>query len=299
MGDAGPGADLAAFAWRTLHPYHLSRMTEHVSDTRLARATYRPPQGLPLERQGSGGAVISVLVHTLALLLLLSPALISVRSDLPLSSGAGGDGPSGGGGGGRRGTGGVEFAREQLKFMQVAPQPEVVAPVIEQPVPEPELPVPQPEPVVPVVEVHTTAADSAPQAVDVAATPGTGGGTGNDGTTGDGPGSGGGVGSGIGTGRGSGVGPGTGGGSDQIHPPMPVQFFLPPLPAPDRIKPYRIVAVFDVDERGNVLSFEFNESRDRNYNRRLREVLGELRFRPAVTPDGRPVRARAVVSYEL
>lgn len=274
-------------------------MTKQLPETRPASAAYRPPAGLPLERQGSGGAMISVLIHALALLLLISPAFISARSDLPLSSGAGGDGPSGGGGGGRRGSGGVEFAREQLKFVQVAPQPEVVVPVIDEPLAEPELPIPPPEPVVPVAEAQTTAEDTDPQALDLAAEPGAGGGTGSDGSAGDGPGSGGGIGSGIGTGRGSGVGPGTGGGRDQIHPPMPVQFFLPPLPAPDRIKPYRMVAVFDVDERGNVLSFEFNASRDRNYNRRLREVLSELRFRPAVTPDGRPVRARAVVSYEL
>ncbi len=273
-------------------------MPEPVSDTRPPKAPYRPPAGLPLERLGFGGAVVSVAFHMLALLLLLSPALISARLDLPLSSGAGGEGPSGGGGGGRRGSGGAEFTREQLKFMQVAPQPEAVAPVVEETVPVPELPVPVPEPVVPVAETETTA-EAEVQSLDVASTPGVGGGTGSDGSTGDGPGSGGGVGSGTGTGRGSGVGPGTGGGTDQIHPPMPVQFFLPPLPAPERIKPYRMVAVFDVDERGNVLSFEFNESRDRSYNRRLREVLSELRFRPAVTPDGRPVRARAVVSYEL
>lgn len=112
-----------------------------------------------------------------------------------------------------------------------------------------------------------------------------------------GPGSGGGVGSGIGTGRGSGVGPGTGGGPGDIIPPTPTQFFLPPLPAPDRIKPYHLVAWFDVDERGSAKLLRFNPSRDAAYNRRLRDILMTLRFRPAVRPDGTPVRDTVDIHY--
>jgi periplasmic protein TonB len=272
-------------------------MSNDTPDTTPGRPPYRPPIGLPLERQSRLGAAAAVLLHVLGVTLLFAPALVTPAANLPLSAGAGGEGPAGGGGGGRRGTGGLQFAREQLQYMQVAPEPEpVVAPV---PPPEEPVIVPEVPPPVPVQEAPVPETGTAETAVDVAATVGSGGGSGTDGSRGDGPGSGGGVGSGIGTGRGSGVGPGTGGGTDAIHPPMPVQFFLPPLPAPERIKPYRMIAVFDVDETGNVISFEFNESRDRGYNRRLREVLSEIRFRPAVTPDGRPVRARAIVSYDL
>jgi hypothetical protein len=107
------------------------------------------------------------------------------------------------------------------------------------------------------------------------------------------------VGSGIGTGRGSGVGPGTGGGAGNIHGPAAIQVFIPPLPAPDRIRPYHIVAKFDVDEKGRVLNFTFNESKDRDYNRKLRALLAEVRFRPATTLDGVPIRAPAVITFDI
>ena len=115
-------------------------------------------------------------------------------------------------------------------------------------------------------------------------------GEGTAGAGGAGPGPGGGTGSGTGTGRGSGVGPGTGGGDGVNHPPTPTQVFLPPLPAPPRIKPYHLVAWFDVDERGNAKLLGFNPSKDGGYNRRLRDVLLSLRFRPGVRADGVPVR---------
>jgi hypothetical protein len=65
---------------------------------------------------------------------------------------------------------------------------------------------------------------------------------------------------------------------------------LPPLEAPSKVRPYRLVAYFDVDERGNTKLLGFNETNDSKFNRRVREVLGEVRFRPAVRGDGRPVR---------
>ena len=217
---------------------------------------------------------------TIVALLLFSPMSHGFTGESP--EGAGGEGPTGGGGG-RSGGG---RAGERLSYVQVRPAspPPSIAPAL---VPgPPPVPVPTPPVVAPPV---------------VTAAPGTGEGTstGAAGTGGAGPGTGGGIGSALGTGRGTGVGPGTGGGDGLSHPPTPTQFFLPPLPAPARIKPYNLVAWFDVDEKGNARLIGFNPSRDGGYNRRLREVLQSLRFRPGVLPDGTPVRDTVDVQYSF
>jgi protein TonB len=142
-----------------------------------------------------------------------------------------------------------------------------------------------PEPIEPAVDLHLTA--------------GAGGGTGTDGSSGNGPGAGGGVGSGVGTGRGSGLGPGTGGGGGSVYTPTPIQLFLPPMPPPARIRPYRLVAVFDIDETGRIVGVDFNPSKDSGYNRKLRDVLWQMRFKPAVTMDGTPVRAKYQMMIEI
>jgi hypothetical protein len=106
------------------------------------------------------------------------------------------------------------------------------------------------------------------------------------------------VGSGIGTGRGSGIGPGTGGGDGTIFPPTVTNLAILPIPVPARVRPYRLVAQFDVDERGNARLIGFNPSRDRAYNNKIREMLAEVRFRPATRADGTPVRDTAVITAE-
>jgi protein TonB len=181
---------------------------------------------------------------------------------------------------------------ERLQYLQVAAPAAAPTPVVppppkpepEQPKPEPVVPPPEPQPAVaPVAEAPLAA--PAPSQVN-----GTGGGSGNDGSAGNGPGSGGGVGSGVGTGRGSGTGPGTGGGAGDIYPPQVTNLALLPIPVPNRVRPYKMVAWFDVDERGNAKLIAFNPSRDSGYNRKIREMLSEVRFRPAVRSDGTPVR---------
>jgi hypothetical protein len=122
-------------------------------------------------------------------------------------------------------------------------------------------------------------------------------GTGNAGTAGAGPGSGGGIGSGVGTGTGSANGPGTGGGPGKNYPPTPTQFFLPPLPAPSSLKGYHLIAYFDVDEKGNAKLLGFNPSREGGYNKKLRDVLMSLRFRPGVRADGTPVRDTVDIQF--
>lgn len=255
------------------------------------RRPYRVPVGMPGSgTDWRGGSIFSIGFHLVILLLVLSPfAIVSDVFELP--QGAGGPGPAGGGGGGTRGSG--QIRAEAIKFVQPAPPPppQVVAtpiPKVEPVLPKPEV-IPPPQPVLEI-----------PKPVEVTTAPvGVGGGTGADGTAGTGPGTGGGVGTGVGTGRGSAVGPGTGGGGEANYPPTPIEMFLPPLPVPDRIRGHRLIVEFDVDERGKVLSVNFNETSDRGYNKRLRDVFKAYRFRPGHRPDGTPIRMKGQIVAEL
>ncbi|HZJ01151.1 MAG TPA: hypothetical protein VFD22_10865 [Gemmatimonadaceae bacterium] len=166
----------------------------------------------------------------------------------------------------------------------VAPPP---VPVITPPKPTP--PPPKQEPILQPVAPAAPASGTAVQ--------GAGAGTGGAGTGGAGPGTGGGIGSGTGTGTGSGMGPGTGGGPGTNYPPTPTQFFLPPLPAPPSLRGYHLTAYFDVDEKGAAKLLGFNPSPDGGYNRKLRDVLLALRFRPGVRPDGTPVRDTVDIQF--
>lgn len=230
---------------------------------------------MPKSRENARmGRIVSVLVH-LGLLALLIP--LSVTGDVrEIPQGAGGPGPAGGGGGGSRAS-----EPERLTFVQVAPPP---------PTPQLKVVPPPTPPPTPQLQFETL---KLPQPMLTSS------GIGTDNTAGSGPGSGGGVGTGIGTGRGSAVGPGTGGGNQANYPPTPTDIFLPPLPVPASVKGFHLIAEFDVDETGRVLSMKFNETRDRGYNRRLTDVLRGFRFRPGTTPDGTPIRMKAQVIVDL
>ena len=245
--------------------------------------------------------MLSLLLHGLIVMLLVTPFAVH-HAIVEVEQGAGGAGPAGGGGGGHGGTGGVQTPHEHLQFIQVAPPaaatptpPEQIVPPAPVPPPEPvkvePTPTPVPQPVVAVA--------SPIKVPDVAATPGVGGGTGHDGTSGNGPGTGGGVGTGVGTGRGSGVGRGTGGGNQANYPPRVMELFIPPMPVPDKARRSRIIAEFDVDSTGRVLSFDFTPTKDGDYNKRLNEVFRGFRFRAGTTPDGRPLRMKAQLTIEL
>jgi periplasmic protein TonB len=270
------------------------------SDNQTQRSRpYRPPLGIPEGRENRPlWVAVSVAVHVVIALLLIVPFARHVVA--PILQGAGGPGPAGGGGGGRGGTSGAAQAsrNENLRYIQVAPDARVPEPVVTPPPPVvPPKPVETPRP--PLPRADSAAAAKPQPAADVAPTPGSGGGAGTDGTNGTGPGSGGGSGTGVGTGRGSGVGPGTGGGTQANYPPLPIEMFLPPMPIPDRLRGFRMIAEFDIDETGRVVSFTFTETRDGGYNRRLREVLRSIRFRPGSRPDGTPIRMKAQVEYIL
>ena len=280
----------------------------------LGGRPYRAPTGFPRSRESRRvGAVVSVAAHALAVLLALGPVVWASKDAIArMEQGAGGDGPAGGGGGGTRGTGGWDDrVVERLTFVvppsaapraevpvPETPKPEVVAPPVAPPVtpvakPQPEIP-PVTPPAISDVKTATPASGAT-----VASSGGHGGGTGSDGSGGNGPGSGGGVGSGIGTGRGSGVGPGTGGGTQANYPPTPTEMFLPPFPVPSKVKGFHLIAEFDVDEAGRVRDMRFTQTRDGDYNRKLREILRAIRFRPGTTPNGTPVRMKVQIEYSF
>ena len=139
-------------------------------------------------RRPSRAGALSALIHLLIILLIAMPVASHVGDVIERAQGAGGPGPAGGGGGGRRGTGGI---RERVRYVQVAP-PEptptpkaVVPPPVVPPKPQPVIPPPQvvkapdpiPEPKVAEAKIEV------PKAEAIAPTPGTGGGTGRDGST--------------------------------------------------------------------------------------------------------------------
>lgn len=238
---------------------------------------------MPTESR-AGGIVASIALHLLILLFLIGPFFIQAVVEQTIM-GAGGPGPAGGGGGGNNGTGGV--TTERLRYVQITPpppQPVITAtPVI----PPPEVKKPEPEPPKP-EPPKATPAPEAPK--DAAVTSGTGGGTGHDGTAGTGPGTGGGSGSGQGTGKGSNVGPGTGGGDARIYPPRVTTLAILPLPVPNRIRPYKLVACFEVDEKGKARLLSWTSSRDSDYDRKVKAMLEEVRFKPATNADFVPVK---------
>jgi hypothetical protein len=71
------------------------------------------------------------------------------------------------------------------------------------------------------------------------------------------------------------------------------------MPIPARVRDFCIVAEFDVDETGRVLDMTFTETKDGGYNRKLRDVLRSIRFRPGSRPDGTPIRMKAQIEYIL
>jgi protein TonB len=244
--------------------------------------------------------ILSIAIHIAIIVLVTMDWESHERFIIEKPQGAGGPGPAGGGGGGHRGTGG---SQERVRYVQVtpppapAPQATVLPPVVPQPqvVPPPAVKPPEVTPELK-LDIKTTDSKATEPMAPIA---GKGGGTGNDGSAGSGPGSGGGVGSGIGTGRGSGTGPGTGGGTQANYPPTPTELFIPPLPMPDKVRGFHLVAEYDVDETGKVIHFDFSPTRDGGYNKKLKEVLGSFKFRPGTTPDGKPIRMKAQIIYDF
>ena len=264
---------------------------------------YRPPIGIPTKGEPRAQATAAALaLHVLIILLVLLPTILVSNQLIDyVQQGAGGPGPVGGGGGGNQSfPGRIKYFPERVDFLkletQAVPVPKKEEIVKPKETIKPPTPPPTPDPPKPTMTDSAAAAAARVDSTSVLV--GAGRGTGNDGTNGNGPGRGGGEGSGIGTGRGSGTGPGTGGGDGTVYPPTVVALPILPLPIPAKVRPYKMIAQFEVDSTGNATLLGFNESRDRGYNKRIREMLLEIRFRPAVTMNGRPVKAIAVVTAE-
>ena len=217
---------------------------------------------------------------------MLTPVAIHQELLVEEPQGAGGAGPAGGGGGGHN-QDHVEFVRPAAAPPKTQVSPTVVPPPV--------------KPIVPPLELPKT--PTVTPKLDLAMVPGPTSaalpGIGNDGSNGNGPGSGGGRGSGTGPGAGSGTGPGTGGGNGANFPPTPTELFIPPLPMPDKVRGFHLIAEYDVDERGRVLDLKFSQTPDRDYNKRLEEVLRSFRFKPGTTPDGTPIRMKAQIIYDF
>jgi periplasmic protein TonB len=265
-----------------------------------------PAVGLPPARERRrAGAIISILIHALIILLLIGPIALHEHDELlKIEQGAGGAGPAGGGGGGHQGTGGVV---EHVAFVQPAPphtqtQPQLHPPVVP-PQPVPVVKPPEPVPVTPLPPIQEQKPEIAVEAAPTVAPQvsslvnGAGGGTGRDGSAGSGPGSGGGIGSGIGTGRGSGVGPGTGGGTQAEYPPAPVSLFVPAMPIPRNVHGVTVTATFDIDSTGRVLDVNATKTGNKNYDKALLEDLKAFEFRPGTKADGSPIRMPYQMSY--
>ena len=75
--------------------------------------------------------------------------------------------------------------------------------------------------------------------------------------------------------------------------------FLPPMPPPTRVRGQSIIAEFDVDSTGRVLSVDFTPTRDGDYNKQISQILRSMKFRPGTRPDGSPLRMKAQVGYEF
>jgi protein TonB len=265
----------------------------------LHRSRSLPALGMPVSRRRRRLATaVSIALHFLFVWLLLRPeALTNLDPNLKLMDhGNLGNGIAGGGGGGTRGSGGVKFVQVAPPAQPVPPpQTAPVLPPIEQ-VPKPVIP----EPVIPQLELPKLATTD-PKAELKVESPiiGTGGGIGNDGTKGNGPGSGGGIGNGIGTGVGSGTGPGTGAGKLDYIECRNIEMPLFPLPPPANVKGFTLIANFDVDEKGKILKVDFTPTRNGDYNRRINDVLRTMRWKPATTLAGIPIRKTCQLTYNF
>lgn len=88
-------------------------------------------------------------------------------------------------------------------------------------------------------------------------------------------------------------------GEHATYPPSPSELFIPPLPVPDNVRGFRLVAEYDVAPSGEAKLTGMSRSPNARYNARLQAELLKLRFRPGTTANGTPARAIARVIYDF
>lgn len=253
-------------------PVYVSSVTVPSTPASVPLRPPPPPFRLPRSRRRSGGAVVSLVLHGLLLVL-----LVRHGTQWMAGPGAGAAGTRGGGGG----------SEEAVRFVQLpglsAPREVAVSPAVPPPVIVPPLPVPEPMKLdVPPVDVTLTAA---PVAVSGAAT---------SGASGVGPGSGSGAGGGAGPGVGSDSGSGRGGDGEYISLPNPRTVIMPADCARGRF-----VVRFWVEADGRVSQVTVDPlPKDGGCQREMFDRMRGYRFDPALTRDGRPVAGVFQVSMQ-
>jgi len=65
------------------------------------------------------------------------------------------------------------------------------------------------------------------------------------------------------------------------------------------VKGFHLIAEFDVDSVGRVVSFDFTQTRDGDYNKKLKDVFKGFRFRPGTSFNGTPKRMKAQVVIDI
>ncbi len=245
------------------------------------------PQGrLPaLAKPRKKGAVVSVSLHlVLILVIVLGPVIARRAMGNPGEPGGGG-----GGGGGRdiqfinlppaAASGMAAVAREQ----EQAPPPE---PVVEEDAltfPVAEVAVEEP--------VDAVGQEITLESLGLGVGQGTGEGPG------EGTGSGGGTGSGEGEGIGSGVGDGSGGDGGDVYAPEPRTVVYPFEDPPEEIRGVELTVHFWVDRRGRVTKVEVSPAiKDSNFRKKLLDRMREWVFYPAYTVRGLKVEGEFIMT---
>ncbi|NOT07744.1 MAG: hypothetical protein HOP28_05985, partial [Gemmatimonadales bacterium] len=148
---------------------------------------------------------------------------------------------------------------------------------------------------IPPVETVPPADTIAPRP-DSTATAGSGGGTGGGTGTGSGPG----TGPGSGPGSGGGGGPPADSAKTAARGPEPLRVILPPFEYPRSMRGHTIAVTFFVQSDGRVDRVLFSEEiSDRGYARKLEDAMRAYRFRPARSPEGKPVPGVTTVSISF
>jgi hypothetical protein len=74
---------------------------------------------------------------------------------------------------------------------------------------------------------------------------------------------------------------------------------FPPLPVPPSVRGAAIRVVFMINERGGIESVTMPALKDRAYTRAFMEAMRRVLFRPGRKFDGTPIRAQAVLQFDL
>ena len=81
--------------------------------------------------------------------------------------------------------------------------------------------------------------------------------------------------------------------------PQPPVILLPPLPPPARMLRSKLDMVLRIDDRGRLARVSVTPPKDVEYVRKFVAELRELRFKPALTRDGKPITGYYRFTYQF